>query len=278
MFRSLKDGLIGGAAQGYLQGVSLSTVVQLIALERMTCSVSVRAEEGSGRLDFVQGDLVDARAGDLAGTEAAYEILGWTDPSIDISSSVASPARSIERPLAAILLDVSRLADERLPGWLPEPGDRDEDDEPAEPAVRSGDQAAALAAAEQGEPMSRLQEILDALREEVPEFVSTDVVNVESGLSIGGGSADAQFDSSLASATAAEVVKANRSALELLGLGADSTEDILITTESVYLLIRMLGTEYYLVLAVRRKGNLGLARAIMKKHQPRLLAAVGELA
>lgn len=274
MFRSLKDGLIGGAAQGYLQGVSLSTVVQLIGLERMTCSVSARAEEGSGRLDFVQGELVDARAGDLAGTEAAYEILGWPDPSIDISSSVASSARSIERPLAAILLDVSRLADERLPGWPPELGDPGEDDEPGE---RSGDQGAAPAAPEQGEPMSRLQEILDALREEVPEFVSTDVVNVESGLSIGGGSADPQFDSSLASATSAEVVKANRNALELLGLGADSTEDILITTESVYLLIRMLGAEYYLVLAVRRKGNLGLARAIMKKHQPRLLAAVGEL-
>ncbi|MCI0346839.1 MAG: DUF4388 domain-containing protein [Chloroflexi bacterium] len=265
MFRSLKEGLVGGAAQGYLQGVSLSTVVQLVGLERMTCSVGVHAGDRSGRLDFVQGELVDARAGDLAGTAAAYEILGWPDPSIDLAASVASHARSIERPLAAILLDVSRLADERLPPWPPGPG---------EP---SADHAAARAAAEQGEPMSRLQEILDALREDVPEFVSTDVVNVESGLSIGGGSADPQFDSSLASATSAEVVKANRNALELLGLGADSTEDILISTETVYLLIRMLGSEYYLVLAVRRKGNLGLARAIMKKHQPRLLAAVGEL-
>jgi predicted regulator of Ras-like GTPase activity (Roadblock/LC7/MglB family) len=271
MFRSLKEGLIGGAAQGYLQGVSLATVVQLVGLERMTCSVSVHAGGRSGRLDFVQGELVDARAGDLAGTEAAYEILGWPDPSIDIASAVASRARSIERPLAAILLDVSRLADERLPPWPPSLG------EPGEPGGPSADQGAAPAAAAQGEPMSRMQEILDALREEVPEFVSTDVVNVESGLSIGGGSADPQFDSSLASATSAEVVKANRSALELLGLGADSTEDILISTDKVYLLIRMLGADYYLVLAVRRKGNLGLARAIMKKHQPRLMAAVGEL-
>ena len=43
------------------------------------------------------------------------------------------------------------------------------------------------------------------------------------------------------------------------------------------MLIRMLGPEYYHVLAVNRKGNLGLARAIMKKHQPRLLRAISDL-
>jgi predicted regulator of Ras-like GTPase activity (Roadblock/LC7/MglB family) len=268
MLKDLKEQLRRDA-QGYLQGVSLSTVVQLIAIEKMSCSVSVRADDRSGRLDFVDGELVDARAGERAGTEAAYEILGWGDASIDIGPPVAGRARSIERPLAAILLDASRLADEGLP-WPSEPMG-----EPAETPA-AGREAAAGGAVE-GVPMSRLQEILDRFRDEVPEFVSTDVVNIESGLSIGGGSSDVGFDSSLASATSAEVVKANRNALELLGLGADSTEDILISTESVYLLIRMLGEEYYHVLAVRRKGNLGLSRAIMKKHQPRLMAALGEL-
>lgn len=276
MLRDLKERL-SRDAQGYLQGVSLSTVVQLIGIEKMSCSVSVRADGRSGRLDFVDGELVDARAGEAAGTEAAYEILGWPDSSIDIGAPVAGRARSIERPLAAILLDATRLADEGLPWPTEAPGATElpEATGPGEPARREPERGPRPA--EEELPMSQLQEVLDTLRAEVPEFVSTDVVSVESGLSIGGASAESGFDSSLASATSAEVVKANRNALDLLGLGADSTEDILISTETVYLLMRMLGGEYYHVLAVRRKGNLGLSRAIMKRHQSRLMAAVGEL-
>jgi predicted regulator of Ras-like GTPase activity (Roadblock/LC7/MglB family) len=112
----------------------------------------------------------------------------------------------------------------------------------------------------------------------VPEFVSTDIVNIDSGLSIGGGTLDADFDASIASASYSEVVKSNRRALDLLGLGNDCTEDILISTEKVYILIRMLAGEYYHLVAIARKGNLGLARAIMKKYEAPLLQAVGQLA
>lgn len=122
-----------------------------------------------------------------------------------------------------------------------------------------------------------MQEILDRFQAEVPEFVSTDLVNIDSGLSIGGGTADPDFDASIASASFAEVVKSNRRALDLLGLGADSSEDILITTDKVYILIRLLGREYCHLLAISRQGNLGLGRVLMKKYAPELLAAVGDL-
>ena len=124
--------------------------------------------------------------------------------------------------------------------------------------------------------MHTLQQELDKFREEVPEFVSTDMVNVESGLSIGGATIDPDFDASVASACYAEVVKLNKKALDLLGLGANSAEDILITTATLNILIRMLGTQYCHVLAITRKGNLGLARAIMKKYEAVLLEVVGD--
>lgn len=124
--------------------------------------------------------------------------------------------------------------------------------------------------------MHRLQQELDRFRDEVPDFVSTDMVNIDSGLSIGGATIDPDFDPSVASACYAEVVKMNRSALDLLGLGANSTEDILVTTTKVNILVRMLGSEYCHVLAITRKGNLGLARAIMKKYEQVLLKGVAE--
>ncbi|MGF1465998.1 MAG: hypothetical protein ACFCGT_07675 [Sandaracinaceae bacterium] len=119
---------------------------------------------------------------------------------------------------------------------------------------------------------------IERFRAEVPSFVSTDVVNVGSGMSIGGGSIDPAFDATVASASYAEVVKSNRRALELLGLGADTTEDILITTERVYILIRMLGTQYYHGLAIGRDGNLGLSRVIMKKYEAIFLRELQALA
>lgn len=125
---------------------------------------------------------------------------------------------------------------------------------------------------------SRIDTLLDEFRQEVPAFVSTDIVNIESGMSIGGGSIDPSFDASVASASYAEVVKSNRRALELLGLDPESTEDILITTASAYLLIRMLGPDYFHGVAIARNGNLGLSRAIMKRYAPRFLEEIAKLA
>ncbi|MEN0067387.1 MAG: hypothetical protein AAGA48_34975 [Myxococcota bacterium] len=122
-----------------------------------------------------------------------------------------------------------------------------------------------------------IESIIDDFRGEIPGFVSTDIVHIESGMSIGGGSVDPNFDASVASASYAEVVKTNKRALELLGLDPHSTEDILITTDQVYLLIRMLGTDYYHGLAIARSGNLGLCRAIIKKYATRFLDEIANL-
>lgn len=125
--------------------------------------------------------------------------------------------------------------------------------------------------------MTRVETVLTAFREQVPEFVSTDLVNLESGLSIGGTSADPAFDASAASASFGEVVRANTRALQLLGMDGLSAEDILITTNRVNILLRLLGSNYYLCLAIGKKGSLGFARAVMKKYEAAFLAALGEV-
>ena len=122
-----------------------------------------------------------------------------------------------------------------------------------------------------------LTEVIAEFRSELEHFISTDIVNISSGMSIGGSAVDPNFDASLASAAYADVVKSNRRALDLLGLGADTCEDILITTDNAFLLIRMLGTDHYHGLALGKKGTLGLARAIMKKYATRVLPIIREL-
>jgi predicted regulator of Ras-like GTPase activity (Roadblock/LC7/MglB family) len=114
-------------------------------------------------------------------------------------------------------------------------------------------------------------DVLNRFRTEVPHFLSTDLVEIDSGMSIAGGSIDPNFDASVAAASYAEVVKANSRALDLLGVGANTTEDILITTTNAYILIRMIGRNHYLGLALGRQGTLGFARALMTKYAPLLL-------
>lgn len=259
---------------GYVQGISLPTVLQMVEMEKTTCTVCVYGDDGTGRLHFRSGKIIDAEAGPLVGEIAALEIVNWTSPDIEIRQEVGQWPVRITTALAVLLLEASRLHDEqRRPvedGRL-SAHEISFHDEPIQWKSVLTD------AASQEMGMNTLHKVLESFRQEVPEFVSTDIVNVDSGLSIGGGSIDPDFDASVAAASYAEVVKANGRALELLGLGAASTEDILISTQKVYVLIRPMGAEYYHVLAVGRKGNLGLARAIMKKYEPKLLAAIGEL-
>lgn len=122
--------------------------------------------------------------------------------------------------------------------------------------------------------MSSLASVLEKFRSELPQFVSTDVVEIESGMSLAGISADPKFDAAAASACFAEVVKANARALDLLGLGASSTEDILITTGPAYLLLRMIGPGHYLGVSITRQGTLGFARALMQRYAPQILQAL----
>lgn len=241
-------------ARRSFEGFSLLTVAQMAGIERLTCRLWVESDGRRGVLDFLDGDLVDAETDELRGLDAAHEIMRWRHTALEIDTTDVLRPRTIERPLMEILIDSARIADESRGVPLPEL-----DFEPEEVH------------------MDRISQVLEKFRDEVPEFVSTDIVNIESGLSIGGSSVNFDFDASVASASYAEVVKSNARALDLLGLGAESTEDILISTASVYLLIRLLGAEYYQILAISRKGNLGLARAIMKKLQPGLLDAVQEL-
>lgn len=122
--------------------------------------------------------------------------------------------------------------------------------------------------------MNPLPELIDEFREQVPGFISTDVVEIQSGMSIGGGSIDPEFDSEMASASYAEVVKSNRRALEFLGLPETASEDLLITTQDSYLLLREIGTDYYHGLAISKEGNLGMARMLMKRYAPKILEAI----
>lgn len=101
--------------RGSIPAVPLAPLLQLMQLERKTCSLLVRSGIRKGRLHFLSGELVNAYAFELAtdGEAAARHVLSWDTVSVEFERSLHNHIRTVRTPLSTLLLDVARLHDER---------------------------------------------------------------------------------------------------------------------------------------------------------------------
>lgn len=103
---------------GTLHGVSSGMFLQLIRLEQRTCTIRLAAKDTGrhGALFFLDGELVDARAGELQGEAAAHEIFRWREVNLSIQNLCATDhPRRISGSLEALLLEATRRGDEAAP-------------------------------------------------------------------------------------------------------------------------------------------------------------------
>jgi len=102
-------------ARGRMTGIPLATLLQLLQLERKTCSLFVRSGARRGRLHFRSGELVNAYAFELdeEGEAAARYLLALDDVTIDFERSLHNHLRRIHTPLETLLIDVACRDDER---------------------------------------------------------------------------------------------------------------------------------------------------------------------
>jgi CheY-like chemotaxis protein len=109
---------------GTLHGVSSGMFLQLIRLEQRTCTIRLTGKDKGlhGALFFLEGELVDARAGELQGEAAAREIFRWKEVNLAIQNRCAADhPRRISASLEALLLDALRQGDEASPSGAPSP-------------------------------------------------------------------------------------------------------------------------------------------------------------
>ncbi len=108
-------------SKGYLNGITLPAFLQLVEMERKTCTLTIGSHGKKGFLYFLEGVLIDADNGIDKHEQAALDIVCWIDPAIEIDSFCKHKDRNITSPLGFILLEGRRLQDEkqRAPGALP---------------------------------------------------------------------------------------------------------------------------------------------------------------
>jgi CheY-like chemotaxis protein len=102
-----------GRSKGFITGVSLSSFLQLLEMDKKTCTLTVRSGRHQGNMYFKNGDLLDADTDDLSGTEAAFEIVSWKNVEIVIANFCTVTDPKISESLGFILLEGSRRQDER---------------------------------------------------------------------------------------------------------------------------------------------------------------------
>ncbi|OGR07867.1 MAG: hypothetical protein A2511_11550 [Deltaproteobacteria bacterium RIFOXYD12_FULL_50_9] len=130
LLNKINDGLSSGA-KGQIDGISLSSFMQLLQLDKKTCTLTIHYQGRSGFLYFQQGELINAVLDNLTGLGAAIEMASWDQVRIEFTSICKNMERTINVPLGFILIESARQKDE-LGGAAPSAEEVDSEAEAAE--------------------------------------------------------------------------------------------------------------------------------------------------
>lgn len=86
------------AARVFLRGINLSSFLQLLNIERKTCTLNIRQGQQLATLIFQEGELVNARTEHREGEAAVYEVIGWSQPEIEMSGVVKKQPVNVHTP------------------------------------------------------------------------------------------------------------------------------------------------------------------------------------
>ncbi|HWM95255.1 MAG TPA: response regulator [Thermoanaerobaculia bacterium] len=235
--------LLRQSVKGRVENISLSSFLQLLELERKTCTLNVTSAGHSGHLFFRGGRLVGAGTGDLEGVAAALEIVTWEHADVEISNGCPVDGPEIER-LRFLLLEGMRLKDER-DRHAPHPLGIAQETDAAIEALLSSD-AGSENAVREPEDVLAAAEHAETIREALERgrtldgFLATLLVETATGTLIAAAIGAKGVDLEVAAAATAEFARQKPRVEARIGL-KDAVEEVLLTSKKRYYLLRPVG-------------------------------------
>lgn len=283
---AIKEGLKANSSLGSLSGVSLGGILQLVDMEQKTCLIEVNSGDRKGLIYFKEGKLYNAIYDDLRKEEAALEMLVWDEVKVGFKKLPnKNIRRRINATLMGLIIEASRLKDESSHLKSKELSDKssilDVADEQALASKHessgvlhrpdSGTKKDADLGVQTAKVKKDLEKTLENMSKEIPGFVTSAIVLTNEGLSMAELSVHPNVSPSAAVAYLASIVKSNIKALKLL-TNDEVTEDILITTDKNYFLIRYnAGKPFFHFVMTLREEWLGRIRVMMEKYGKEIL-------
>jgi hypothetical protein len=247
--------------KGRVENLTLASFLQLLEMERKTCSLAVAANGRRGLLYVREGHLVGAETANLRGQPAALEIVTWENADIEISDHLPTFEPEIDATLRFLLMEGMRLKDERQQGGAPEPptAPSQSSPPPAAPSRSALDLSIAFGEiVRQGQTLKGSAGLL--------------LVDTDGGEVLGAsGSAEGVDPGSTFALAAAQFLRQERR----LGLN-DPLQDVIVTTAERYYVIRVVGEggEHFLLLVLdRHKANLAKAQLDLVALERALMAS-----
>lgn len=255
-----------------LSGLSLASLLQLVAMEQKTLHLKVFHPAGkNGSLFFRDGTLIDAEQDELGGDEAVLEMLRWDKVRVGMKEFSAPPAASkMQSQLMSLLFKAAQR----------------EDDCCGEDSCECSLEAAKRELAritEQHQPTSRnsgggimgIKEVLKKMADELDGVLAIQVTGMD-GINLALHNPTGT-DVEAFSAKFAMVLKlVEKSVDSLKGMG--ELEENLVQTKNAWILTRFITPQYYIGIAVSREGTLGNVRLVGQRYidQLRKLLAAPE--
>ncbi len=93
-------------ADGFVRGLPLASLLQLLEWEEKSCTLKIRAEGRQGHLYLHRGILIHAETGGVHGVEAAHMVLRWERPEIEFMETCRVEG-SFQMPVTRALMEVA---------------------------------------------------------------------------------------------------------------------------------------------------------------------------
>jgi predicted regulator of Ras-like GTPase activity (Roadblock/LC7/MglB family) len=117
----------------------------------------------------------------------------------------------------------------------------------------------------------QLNEVLEKISVDTNGFIAASLVDLDSGMTLAIKASRTEFDLTAASAYNSELVKQKLKIMRTLGLSG-TIEDMLITLTDQIHLVKLVGPNTFLYLAVDKKqSNIALVRSAVNRHANALI-------
>jgi len=117
----------------------------------------------------------------------------------------------------------------------------------------------------------QLNDVLEKISVDASGFIAASLVDLDSGMTLAIKTSRTEFDLTAASAYNSELVKQKLKIMRTLGLSG-TIEDMLITLTDQIHLVKLVGPNTFLYLAVDKKqSNIALVRSAVNKHANALI-------
>ncbi len=264
---------LNAVSNGYIQGITLPAFLQLVEMEKKTCTLRIVSHGRKGSLYFQEGILIDADNGTDEHEKAALDMVCWDDPEIEIDSICRKKTRNIQPPLTYILMEGYRLRDERMKAAEAQPSIHAEAKEVGPDSVDFGtflreiNEEEAVQTKQTTETITK-EDKMATTKEILNELAKIQSVDAVCLVARDGFLLDSIARTGIDTEMIGAIASSGFGASESMGrqLGKGSMAISMIEFEKGPVMLSPVGDDAFLVIIADKDANLGMIRLKLKKH------------